>query len=199
MAAMDEFWSTYYRGQNSKEWALRGEAIDDAVKATKPQATLELGTYCGYSAIRIGRLLPAGAQLVSVEIDPLYAAIATKVVEHAGLSDRVKIEIGSLSDRLEAIQSKHNLGALDTLLMDHGASEYLSDLRLLESKGMIKESTSVLCDWTLYPGSDEDPQVPRQHEEFVQYLETSGRSKTSRQTLHNKEVFSVSTWSGFPV
>ena len=79
MHAMDEFWETYYRGQNSTEWKMRGKALEDAIKAKSPATALELGSYCGYSAVAIGRLLPPGAQLVSVEIDPLYAAIATKV------------------------------------------------------------------------------------------------------------------------
>lgn len=81
--AMDEFWDTYYRSENSAEWKARGIALDDAVKAKAPMAAMELGTYCGYSAVRIGRLLPPGAQLVSIEIDPLYAAIATKARERA--------------------------------------------------------------------------------------------------------------------
>ena len=52
--------------------------LDNAIKKAAPTAAMELGTYCGYSAIRIGRLLPPGGKLVSVEVDPLYAAIATK-------------------------------------------------------------------------------------------------------------------------
>ncbi len=71
-------WSEYYKGQSTTEWNLRGTALDDAIKKAAPTAAMELGTYCGYSAIRIGRLLPPGGKLVSVEVDPLYAAIATK-------------------------------------------------------------------------------------------------------------------------
>ena len=72
-------WQEYYKGQSTTEWKLRGAALDDAIKKASPTAAMELGTYCGYSAIRIGRLLPPGGKLVSVEVDPLYAAIATKV------------------------------------------------------------------------------------------------------------------------
>lgn len=222
--AMDEFWDTYYRSENSQEWKDRGVALDNAVKAKAPTAAMELGTYCGYSAVRIGRLLPQGAQLISIEIDPLYAAIATKareralalpsrlsrpqptsfltraqVVEHAGLSASVKVEIGSLADRLAPIQKKYGLGPLDVLLMDHGPSSYLGDLSLLEKSGMIKKDTAVLCDWSLYPGSDEDPQAPLKHEEFVKHL--SGRGATTPQKVGNKEVFSgragVHQWSGW--
>ena len=61
---------------------------------------MELGTYCGYTAVRMGRLLPPGAKLVSVEIEPLFAAIASTVVEHAGLRDRVEVGSGAAAQRL---------------------------------------------------------------------------------------------------
>lgn len=132
-------WQEYYKGQSTTEWKLRGAALDDAIKKASPSTAMELGTYCGYSAIRIGRLLPPGGKLVSVEVDPLYAAIATKVlrpalslrhasrslatalpgadplhcrqvVEHAGLGDSVKIEIGDLAEKFERIATKYSLG-----------------------------------------------------------------------------------------
>ena len=212
-------WSEYYKGQSTTEWKLRGTALDNAIKKAAPTAAMELGTYCGYSAIRIGRLLPPGGKLVSVEVDPLYAAIATKartpprlcappertrvharqVIEHAGLSDSIKVEIGDISERFEAIQKKHGIGQIDALLMDHGTSNYLSSLQFLEGKGVVKQDTAVLCDWSLYPGSEDDTQAPLKMEEFMKHMEASGRAATARQTMHNKEVFSVNTWSGFPV
>ena len=36
---------------------VKGKILDDAVNQTKPMKALELGTYCGYSSVRIGRLL----------------------------------------------------------------------------------------------------------------------------------------------
>eukprot|EP00965_Chrysotila_dentata_P023333 773117-Pleurochrysis_carterae.AAC.2 len=77
--SMDEFWDTYFNGAGSAEWKLRGSALDNAIAKAQPGLCMELGTYCGYTAVRIGRLLPPGAKLVSVEIEPLFAAIASKV------------------------------------------------------------------------------------------------------------------------
>lgn len=93
--------------------------------------------------------------------------------------------------------TQHNTsGPLDALLMDHGASNYLADLTYLESKGMIKEDTAVLCDWSLYPGSGDDPQAPSNHEAFMKHMESSGRGASGKTAVHNKDVFSVNTWSG---
>ena len=116
--------------------------------------SMELGTDCGYTAVRMGRRLPPGAKLVSVEIEPLFAAIASKVVEHAGLSDTVKVEIGSVMTRLPSIQKKFGKRPLDALLLDHAVTDFLPDLKFLELNGMITAQTTVLCDWNLYPGTD---------------------------------------------
>ena len=91
-------WQEYYKGQSTTEWKLRGAALDDAIKKASPSAAMELGTYCGYSAIRIGRLLPPGGKLVSVEVDPLYAAIATKVPRPA-LSSAARLATALLRER----------------------------------------------------------------------------------------------------
>jgi predicted O-methyltransferase YrrM len=80
MDAMDVYWHTYFNGEGSTEWKQRGQALDQAITSKKGvMSAMEIGSYCGYTAVRIGRLLPDDAKLVSVEIDPLFAAIATKV------------------------------------------------------------------------------------------------------------------------
>lgn len=50
---------------------------------------LELGAYCGYSAVRMGRLLEPGARLLTIELNPDYAAITQQMLDFAGLQDRV--------------------------------------------------------------------------------------------------------------
>ena len=89
------------------------------------------------------------------------------------------------------------------LLLDHAVGEFLPDLRLLEQSGLIQKSTKVLCDWNLYPGSEQDEQAPRHSQEFMRYLETRKASSSGgkelrpvRHSLRNKEVFTVSSWAG---
>jgi len=204
LEAMDVFWDTYFNGSGTAEWKLRGSALDSAVSKSKPQFMVELGTYCGYTAVRVGRLLPPGGQLVSIEVEPLFAAIASKVVEHAGLRDIVRVEIGSVVDRLPSIQQKYGERPIDTLLLDHKVSEFLPDLQLLEGAGMIAPSTAILCDWNLYPGSDEDKQAPSAGKDFMDYLKkrapsADNQAMTMRTQLGDKDLFTVTQWTGWTV
>jgi catechol O-methyltransferase len=194
-AAMDTYWDTYFNGEGTAEWNLRGEALDQAIAAKSPKTAMEIGTYCGYTAVRMGKFIPDGGKLISVEIDPLYAAIATKMVEHAGLRDKVFVEIGSVKSRLSSIKSKHSLSSpIDAVLLDHDVNDYLSDLRLMEGEGLISKGTVVLCDWSLYPGSDQS-EAPTEGDAFMSYL-ASGAGSTARHSLRDKEVFTVSSWEG---
>merc|ERR1719399_1403571 len=97
------------------------------------------------------------------------------------------------------IHKKHGIeGPLDALLLDHDVSSYLPDLRLLETNGHIDKGTVVLCDWSLYPGSDETEQAPTAAGEFMDYLSEIGVSQSTRHTLRDKNVFTVSagSWMG---
>lgn len=67
-----------------------GVILDKTVEEINPKVALELGTYCGYSAVRIARLLKAGARLLTVEFNPEFAAIAKQMIEFAGVQDKVR-------------------------------------------------------------------------------------------------------------
>lgn len=69
-----------------------GCILDSVVSEVNPASVLELGTYCGYSTVRIARLLPPHAKLVTLEFNPHFAAIARQVISWAGVEEKVKSE-----------------------------------------------------------------------------------------------------------
>ena len=62
----------------------KGLLLDAVVDRVKPKRAIELGAYIGYSALRIARRLPEGGHLFSVEFSADNAALARRVLEHAG-------------------------------------------------------------------------------------------------------------------
>jgi catechol O-methyltransferase len=63
--------------------------MDAVIQEYSPSLVLELGAYCGYSAVRMARLLLPGARLITMEINPDFAAITQQMIEFAGLQDKV--------------------------------------------------------------------------------------------------------------
>ena len=61
---------------------------------------LEFGTLGGYSSIWIGRALPEGGRLTTLEADPAYAEVARENIAEAGLADLVDLRVGPALEAL---------------------------------------------------------------------------------------------------
>eukprot|EP00928_Gymnodinium_smaydae_P042753 TRINITY_DN28755_c0_g1_i2.p1 TRINITY_DN28755_c0_g1~~TRINITY_DN28755_c0_g1_i2.p1 ORF type:complete len:663 (+),score=106.88 TRINITY_DN28755_c0_g1_i2:33-1991(+) len=170
--AMDAFWNKTFQREGADKWNVRGQIIEEKVKgkvheksqSNSPVRCLELGTYCGYSALRIARHLPEGSKLLSVEKDELFAAIATKIIEFAGLDDRVKIWMGTVHSELGNITRRLEDTPADFVLCDHSKERYIIDMRLLEESGVVNKDTAVVGDLEIYPG---DEVLPRFMQEDI--------------------------------
>lgn len=136
----------------------KGEILDAAVRRTSPNLVLELGTYCGYSALRVARQLRDGARLVSIEFNADNAAIARRIWDHAGVGDRLTVVAGTLGDggaTAGRLESEHGLtaGSLDLVFIDHDKKAYLPDLELMVTRGWLHGGSVVVADNIKFPGA----------------------------------------------
>lgn len=143
---------------SQKEWAMnvgdkKGEIVDMVVREQRPSVLLELGAYCGYSAVRMARLLSPGARLLTIEFNPDYAAITQQMVDFAGLQDRVSVLLGASQDIIPQLKKKHGVDTLDMVFIDHWKDRYLPDLLLLEECGLLRKGTVLLADNVIFPGA----------------------------------------------
>lgn len=58
--------------------------VDEVVMRAAPSLVLELGMHCGYSSVRLLRLLPPHGRLLTVEVDPLAAELGEEIILVAG-------------------------------------------------------------------------------------------------------------------
>jgi catechol O-methyltransferase len=132
---------------------------------------LELGTYCGYSLIRMAKTvlqrrpdfahdLPSKLRIVTIDISAEFAGIAQRLVKLAGLEGCVSFvvqkdvgdnEKGSSQEwshdvagrTLESLEDRKNM---DFVFIDHDKDRYLPDLLELEASEMIGQGTFVAAD-----------------------------------------------------
>jgi len=120
----------------------KGEVLEAALREVSAVRALELGAYCGYSAVLMGRLLKAnGGTLLSIEADVRNADLARRVVAHAGLSDVVTIRVGKAYEQIP-----HLVGRFDLVFIDHWKDDYLDDLKRLETGGHLTRGAAVVAD-----------------------------------------------------
>jgi catechol O-methyltransferase len=136
----------------------KGEILDAAVRRAKPKVLLELGTYCGYSALRTIRAMPADAKLYSIDINSANARIARQIWEHAGVGERVTALVGMIGDSgttIARLRDDHGFteGSLDFVFLDHHKAAYLTDLRRILEEGWLHEGSVVVADNVKVPGA----------------------------------------------
>ena len=138
----------------------KGKILDAALERSHPRTILELGTYVGYSAIRMGRKLHEEGRLYSIEFKEANAAIARKIINHAGLSDRVQVVVGTIGDggkTLRYLESDcgFSAGTLDFIFIDNAKDAYLPDLLQILETGWFHRGSVVVADNILIPGVPE--------------------------------------------
>ena len=133
---------------------VKGLIVDDVVRRKRPTSVLEVGSFLGYSAVRIGSQLPKGAAMVCVEASDEFAATARRIVAHAGLGSVVDFVVGRAEDvDLRALAGRFRGGAADLVFLDHCKECYAPDLRRLEGAGLVAKGTVVVADNVVYPGA----------------------------------------------
>ncbi len=138
----------------------KGEILDAALRRSGAKRVLELGAYVGYSALRIARQLPSDGRVYSVEFSAANAAIARRIIEHAGMGDRSTIVVGHLGDggkTLAHLREECGFapGTLDFVFLDHDKDVYVSDLVLLLDTGWLHAGSVVVADNVRFPGAPE--------------------------------------------
>lgn len=160
-----------------------------------PFVAVELGSYCGYAAILMGRAFhkfreatPAALEcrLFTTEIDPTCADIASEMIRLGGVDDVVSLLRISYDGRDTDVASVVE-GALrettdrrrtiDFLFVDHDKDDYKADLCKLESAGLIRRGTRVVADNVLFAGIAE-------YVAYVQQREKEGIVSTRTVPCH---------------
>jgi len=136
----------------------KGAILDRAVQRARPRRILELGTYCGYSALRMARVMPSDARIHSIEFSDANARIARRIWDHAGIGDRATVVVGTLGDggrtiaRLET-EYGFSSGSLDLVFVDHDKAAYLADLRRILAREWLHPGSIVVADNVKLPGA----------------------------------------------
>jgi catechol O-methyltransferase len=146
----------------------KGQLLDAAVRRANPTLALELGTYCGYGAVRMAGAAP-NAKVYSVELAEANAINARQIWEHAGVADRVTCVVGTIGDggrTLGALANEHGFssGTLDFVFLDHHKDAYLDDLKSILDRGWLHPDSIVVADNVGWPGAPKYREYMRQQQ-----------------------------------
>lgn len=132
----------------------KADVLAAGVRRAPPKGSiLEIGTYCGYSALRMATARP-GTRIVTLEVDPAHMVIARNIVAYAGLGHMIDVWTGHSKDVLHRLPARYG-GRIEfcAVFMDQKGSRYDEDLDTLEHHRLLKPGAVVMADNVLKPGS----------------------------------------------
>lgn len=128
----------------------KSKTVIDIIRDVKPAVMVELGGYVGYSAIAFGAAAREASggrgRYYSLEQNPEYGAIATLLVDLAGLGGFVKVIVESSADALRRLHKNGTLDHIDLLFIDHTKPLYTPDLKVAEELGLVKPGSVCVAD-----------------------------------------------------
>lgn len=153
LETIDEFARTKKYLMNVGE--SKGKIVADLIAEVKPQVMVELGGYVGYSCILFGDAVrrAGGQRYFSLERNPEFAAVIASLVDLAGLSDIVKVIVGSSEASIKRLHASKTLRRIDLMFLDHYKPAYTTDLKLCEELGLISPGTVLAADNVITPGN----------------------------------------------
>jgi caffeoyl-CoA O-methyltransferase len=118
---------------------------------------LEIGTLAAYSTTWLARALPSGGQVITLERDPKYAAVALRNLQRAGVSDRVEIRIGPAGDTLRRMIDEGE-EPFDLAFIDADKAGYPAYLE--QVLALARPGTVILADNVIRHGNVLNPNPP---------------------------------------
>jgi predicted O-methyltransferase YrrM len=166
----------------------QGKLLALLAEAIEVQAVLEFGTLGGYSTIWLGRALPPGGRLITLEADARYAAVAAANIERAGLKDVVDLRVGPALDALPKLEAE-GAGPFDLTFIDADkvhTPEYFAWAVEHSRPGSMIVADNVVRDGRLVDPDCDDPPILAQRR-FHEMLAADPRvSATTIQTVGGK-------------
>lgn len=134
--------------------AGQGKLLYLLAKLIGARRILEIGTLGGYSGVWLGRALPADGELVTLELDPGYAAFARTSFNEAGIGSQTLILPGPARASLASLTGPFDLVFLDANKDEY--PEYLAEAaRLLRPGGLLLADNVVRRGAVLDPPADD--------------------------------------------
>jgi predicted O-methyltransferase YrrM len=122
---------------------------------------LELGTLGGYSTIGMARALPPDGRIVTLELDPRHAAVASDNFARAGVSHLVDLRVGPALETLPKLVAE-GAGQFDLVFVDADKAnmpQYFEWSLRLARPGALLVFDNVVRDGAVTDPASDDPSV----------------------------------------
>ena len=173
----------------------QGKLLNLLARLRGARRILEVGTLGGYSAIWLGRALPADGRLITLEVDPKHAQVAEKNLARAGLRDKVEIRIGPALETLARLaaekQSPFDLTFIDADKQNN--ANYFDAALKLSRPGSLILVDNVVRKGAIRDAGSSDPAISGTRKLFDRLRDEPRVDATAIQTV------GIKGWDGLAI
>ena len=166
----------------------QGKLLWLLARVSGARTILEIGTLGGYSAIWLGRALPADGRLTTLEADPQHAEIARANLARAGLAHMVDVRLGPALESLPQLAAEGR-GPFDLIFIDAdkpNVPDYFNWALKLSRPGSLIVVDNVVRDGAVVDSASRDSGV-RGMRRLLELVAAEPRvSATALQTVGTK-------------
>lgn len=166
----------------------QGKLLHLLARVRGAQRVLEIGTLGGYSTIWLARALPRGGRLITIEIDPHHAKVASANIAAANLARQVELRVGPALEWLPKLAAEKP-NPFDLIFIDAdkvSTPEYFRWALKLSAPGSLIIVDNVVRKGALVEAHSTDPAVQGMRR-FLELLAAEPRvMATAVQTVGSK-------------
>lgn len=133
----------------------QGQLLAFLVTALGVRRAIEIGTFTGYSALRIAGALPSGGKLLCCDVSEAFTALAREAWVEGGVADRIELVIAPASDTLAALIAGDEGGTWDFAFVDADKASYAT--YVAQCHTLLRPGGVVALDNVLWSGRVADP------------------------------------------
>jgi predicted O-methyltransferase YrrM len=165
---------------------LQGKFLHILARLVGAKKILEVGALGGYSAIWLGRALPEGGRLVTLELDERHAEVARANLQRARLAATVEVRVGPALENLPRLFAEEGQGAFDLAFIDadkpNNANYFAWALRLVRPGGAVVVD-NVVRNGKVSDANSDDPGVVGSRRVLEAMGATPGGAAAALQTV----------------
>jgi predicted O-methyltransferase YrrM len=139
----------------------QGKLLHLLARSVGARNILEIGTLGGFSTIWMGRALPPGGRLLTLEADAKHAEVARTNFARAGLQKTIELRLGPALNTLPQVAAEGR-GPFDLIFIDANKStmaEYFDWALKLSRRGSLIISDNVIRDGAVIDAESADPDI----------------------------------------
>jgi predicted O-methyltransferase YrrM len=168
--------------------AHEGKLLYLLARMRSARRILEIGTLGGYSTIWLARALPDDGTLVTLELDPKHAEVATANIAGAGLASKVEVRLGPALDSLSKLHQER-AKPFDFIFIDadkSGYPAYLDWSLRLSRPGTVIVADNIVREGKVADPKSNDPSVRGVRRFLEQMAANPNLEATAIQTVGTK-------------